>query len=61
MEVDGQLQAPTAVPPNRNSLRYPSDKRSGGRIAGLDVVVKRKISFLRRESNFCSSVVQFVV
>jgi len=61
MEVIGQLQAPTALPPGKEP---PGTRLIGGWMglrAGLDTVSKRTISSPRRHSNPGQPIVQTVV
>jgi hypothetical protein len=51
---------PLPLYPRGNSRRYALYRRLSGPKFGLDVMEKRKISFLYRESNPDSSVVHLV-
>jgi hypothetical protein len=55
MEVSGQLHAPVALPPVKES---PAHIGWVGHRAGLDTVVKRKFPSPRRESNPRTPIVQ---
>jgi hypothetical protein len=49
--VIDKLQAPAALPPGIDPLRYPLDRRLGGPEPGLDVMEKRTNSCSFQESN----------